>query len=537
MLVQEQLVRISDGTLLATDVFRAADERPRPVLLVQTPYGRAGLRQGLDPVSLVRSGWAVVLQDIRGRWDSGGSYRPWHHDAADGADVIAWCRDQPWSDGSVVMQGASYDGITAWLAASTLPPGLAAISPVVSSADVYDPMITSGGTLNLGFLANWGLGHVTVGDPGTSAEVAGRAADLLASWERTVERADVVEQIAACFPPAQEWFGIWRGDERRTWVEPLEGTPLQRDGLPAFHLTGWFDTFVEGALRAYSVLRATPAGGAQRLVVGPWAHASVFATSCGDLEFGPRASGWDRFPGEQQEFLRRAAAGQDTGGGATIWVIGAQDWAELDHWPPPTSATSLYADLAGRRTAQWRREPVDSAGRLEWEHDPARPVPTTGGRILHPDPPHGPGPRDRGTLHARDDVAVVTSPALDADLLIMGEPELDLTLTSSTALTDLHVQLVQRTPDGRAVGLVGRAHRLALTPHEPTRVRVGLGTIAALIPAGHEIAVELASSNFPAHDVLPEAGSRRVDVAAGRQLRLTLPLWDGRAGRAAPATP
>ncbi|WP_163542035.1 CocE/NonD family hydrolase [Occultella kanbiaonis] len=532
VLVAIEMVEVSEGAALATEVIRVADGRPHPVLLVRTPYGRAGLRQGLDPVALARTGWAVVLQDIRGRWDSGGSYRPFHQDTPDGADVIAWCRAQPWCNGSVVMQGASYDGVTAWLAASTLPDGLAAIAPVVSTAAIYDPLITSDGTLNLGLLANWCLGHVTVGNNGTAPDVAERAADALGDWPQTVARDDVVDLIAECFPPAAEWFTSWRtGDRTPAWQEPLAaGTPLRSEGLPVYHLTGWFDTFVEGALAAYCTLLTTAAAASQRLVVGPWSHAAVFSTSCGDVDFGQRASGWDRFPQEQQTFLRAAAAGGAPEAGASIWVIGDEDWTELEQWPPPTTMQVMFAALDGDQ-ARWQASAAMPAGALTWRHDPQHPVPTVGGRTLHPVPPAPAGPRDRAALSGRPDVVVISTEVLERDRTVMGEAYLDLTLTSETAEVDVHAYLVDVDQAGRAIGLVGAAHRLSVVPGKPERVRVGLGTIAARVAAGHRLAVQLASSDFPAHDVAREPGRRTISITPAQPLTLSLPIWDGTSGR------
>ena len=63
-------VTTPDGVALATDVTVADDGEPHPVLLFRTPYGRASVRGSHDAIGLARLGWAVVTQDVRGRWDS-----------------------------------------------------------------------------------------------------------------------------------------------------------------------------------------------------------------------------------------------------------------------------------------------------------------------------------------------------------------------------------------------------------------------------------------------------------------------------------
>src|SRR5688572_9675631 len=103
-----------DGVRLATDVVRQDDGERRPVLLVRTPYSRPGAWQAHDPVGFARRGWAVVLQDVRGRGQSEGVFRPFHQEIEDGFDTVTWCAAQEWSDGRVTMTGMSYNGATQW---------------------------------------------------------------------------------------------------------------------------------------------------------------------------------------------------------------------------------------------------------------------------------------------------------------------------------------------------------------------------------------------------------------------------------------
>ena len=103
------------------EVTVADDGQRHPVLLARTPYGREFLRTLHDSVALAREGWAVVLQDVRGRFGSDGAFNPVLQESADGAAAVAWCAAQPWSTGRVAMPGGSYQGYAAWAAA--LQPG------------------------------------------------------------------------------------------------------------------------------------------------------------------------------------------------------------------------------------------------------------------------------------------------------------------------------------------------------------------------------------------------------------------------------
>ena len=133
-------VAMRDGVTLYADIYRPDTTDPVPVLLQRTPYNKAlgSSRMGnLDPIRAASHGYAVVIQDTRGRFASEGEFYPFLNEADDGYDTVEWCASQPWSTGKVGMFGASYVGATQWLAAMAVPPSLAAIVPRITSSDYY----------------------------------------------------------------------------------------------------------------------------------------------------------------------------------------------------------------------------------------------------------------------------------------------------------------------------------------------------------------------------------------------------------------
>ncbi len=115
-------VPMRDGVRLATDVYLPTGHTgPLPVLLERTPYGKdeptrrertaadpAPLRRGEVAERFAREGYAVVVQDCRGRFDSEGQFTKYLGEARDGADTMAWIVAQPWCNGSVGTYGLSY---------------------------------------------------------------------------------------------------------------------------------------------------------------------------------------------------------------------------------------------------------------------------------------------------------------------------------------------------------------------------------------------------------------------------------------------
>jgi len=159
---KDVMVRMRDGVELATDTW-VPDQAPAPTLLVRLPYGKdltALLAYGLMPnlFALIEAGYAVVYQDCRGTFRSGGEFVPMVNEPNDGADTIAWLVEQPWCDGNIGTFGASYLGFVQWASAS-VSPHLKAIAPAVTTTDYYTtPWYSEGGALSWHTVQSWSTG-------------------------------------------------------------------------------------------------------------------------------------------------------------------------------------------------------------------------------------------------------------------------------------------------------------------------------------------------------------------------------------------
>src|SRR5436190_6733174 len=113
----EQSVRVKmrDGVLLAADIYRPLSDEKFPVLLERTPYNRTD--EAAMANELASHGYIVVLQDTRGRYESGGDFYPFRDESADGYDTVEWSAQLDGSSGKVGMFGGSYVGATQMLAA------------------------------------------------------------------------------------------------------------------------------------------------------------------------------------------------------------------------------------------------------------------------------------------------------------------------------------------------------------------------------------------------------------------------------------
>ena len=122
---------------------------------MRTPYGKGtAISASYEP--FVEHGYAVVVEDVRGRYRSEGVFRPLEQEPADGDDTLNWIARQPWSDGKVGMLGASYLGVVQWKVAALNNPHLKAMFPSVSGCDDYrDRFYSPGGAMKLGQRLLW----------------------------------------------------------------------------------------------------------------------------------------------------------------------------------------------------------------------------------------------------------------------------------------------------------------------------------------------------------------------------------------------
>jgi len=131
---KEVNIPMKDGILLNTSLFVPKGKGPFPAVLVRTPYSTYSEEWLGQAFNLFRI--AVVLQDVRGKYRSGGEYYPFMNERADGLQTLKWIREQPWSDGKVAGWGASYVGYTQWAISDSLD----FLTLLVTGARLYDFM-------------------------------------------------------------------------------------------------------------------------------------------------------------------------------------------------------------------------------------------------------------------------------------------------------------------------------------------------------------------------------------------------------------
>ena len=568
------MVPMRDGVRLATDAWIPAGG-PAPVLLVRLPYGKdmIGLyAYGLAPnfFALIEAGYAVVYQDCRGTFRSGGEFAPMVNEPSDGADTVAWLLEQPWCDGNIGTFGASYLGFVQWASASASDQ-LKAIAPAVTTTDYYaTPWYSEGGALSLHAIQTWTTLMALAGAQRAMAAGSGDPQALMGLVGMAADPGAHLAELPVRARPLLEkqwpwWAEILAHPARDQFWQDLSVADRFADiTVPALNIGGWFDIFASSTARTFTELKkrggSADARDGQRLIIGPWDHLNSTGVYP-DRQFGLMADArYADLTGAHQRFfdrwLRGRAGALDGSAPVRIFVMGIDQWRDEQDWPlPDTSYVDYYLDSSGRaNTANGDGglggAPPDSEHADTYLYDPQRPVPTLGGRVMSPATANEAGPVDQRRAESRDDVLCYTTPVLERPVEVTGHVSLTLFASSSAPDTDFTGKLVDVFPDGRAIFLTDgilRAryrHSLAdpelLTPGQIYEVAIDLSVTSNVFLPGHRIRLEISSSNFPRFDrntnsggTITEDREEDVQVAVnrifhgpGHPSRLVLPVID-----------
>ena len=515
-------MKTRDGVTLYADVYAPKAAGKYPVLLARTPYGKSGHYNVIFGREAASDGFIVVIQDVRGRYTSGGKWYPFRHEIQDGYDTVEWAARLPHSDGRVGMFGASYVGVTQLLAAVGRPPHLAGICPVVTASNYFENWTYQGGEFEQWFDESWTaeLAQDTADRSLRKATNARTGADVLPLDHFPVFNIPAGLDGAALTRSLAPYFLDWLAHPTYDsyWKQWSIEEHYSRIGVPALTIAAWYDPFLGGSLRNYMGLKAHAATAAarsgQRLVIAVGGH-SGWGRKVGDVDFGPAADFDDSattldwyeylFKGAKNEF-----AGPDP---VRIFVMGIDKWRNEPGWPPPgMKQVPYYLHSAGKAntdagdgmlsTRRAAAEPPD-----RYVYNPANPVPTIGGPLCC-DPEHlEPGARDQRPVESRPDVLVYTTPPLRQNLDVIGPVTLRLYASSSAVDTDFTGKLVDVSPDGFArnvtEGILRASFRnsmIAPTPIQPGKIylyTIDLWATGNVFLKGHRIRLEVSSSNFP----------------------------------------
>lgn len=494
--VQTVMVPMRDGTKLATDIALPSGSGPWSAIVIRTPYGKRAMAGAA--AMAVQRGYASVVQDFRGRFDSQGvDYPVFLHDGwgehQDGYDTVEWIAEQDWCNGKVGGFGISAPGIALNMMAPSRPPHLVCLFVSVAFSSMYHQSMYQGGAFRKALVENWLNGN----------KFHPRSLEIIRDHP--------------------EYDDFWRSNDPEL--------VMHRVNVPVMYVGGWYDIFNAGTINSFTLARHKGDVGARgkcRLVMEPYGHGRSDELVFPNAGSPPTANVFRWF----DTWLKNDGKGADKIPVVHYYVMGdpadknspGNKWKTADDWPVPAKMTPLYFHKDGTL----RKKPIpDRNVSVSYKYDPCNPVPTIGGANLTITK----GPRDQRPVEDRPDVLLFTSDKLDKYLEVTGSVKVKLWASSTATDTDFTAKLCDLYPDGRSMivldGIIRARHRKSMESSElmePGKIYefdIDLWSTSLVFSPGHRIRVAISSSNAPRFEPNPNTGKPsgrddRTAIAANR---------------------
>ncbi len=506
---------MSDGTLLRSDHYYAAGDQPKPTLLMRQPYGRdiASTVVYAHPVWFARHGYNVVIQDVRGRGASEGSFYPFRYEGKDGAETIAWLRSRPECNGRIGMYGFSYQGATQLLAAAEQPEGLQCIAPAMTACDLYRGWFYHNGALRLASSLGWGLQmlkedarRLGLHDASEKLETAWSNVRTQPSFLPYADHPAITDPQLPSY--VRDWFEHDAPGDY--WSSMDLSHTAERITVPALHVSGWYDTYLEGSVRGFELLRQHAASEYARqhqyLLAGPWVHIP-WNDRAGEAHFGEAALlDTDTILLQWFDHWLKDAATFAAKPRVQHFALGANRWFDADA-SSGNSETILYLHSQGRAESRkgngtlsplpTPQDPPDL-----FVYDPEVPVPAPGGPLALS------GMFDQNAIESGNNLLVYTSDPLTEPMHIFGAPRVVIYASTSASHADLTAKLIRVTSTRAEFCCIGIARSTFLfaeqyQPDQVHRWEFTLEPTSYVFAEGDRVRLEIAGSAFPLYDRNP----------------------------------
>lgn len=491
--IENEWIRLSDGTRLAARIWRPADalEHPVPAILEYLPYRKRDFTRTRDePMHhyFAGHGYASLRVDVRGSGDSDGLLDDEYSDLEldDGCEVIAWLAAQPWCTGKVGMFGISWGGFNSLQIAARAPPALAAIITLCASDDRYadDAHYMGGCLLNENQI--WGNVLCTVAALPPDPEIVGDG------WrDAWLARLDHLRHF-----PSRWLRHPWRDDY---WRRGSVCEDYDRIRCPVYAIGGWADGYSNAVPRLLERLQ-----GPRKGLIGPWAHAyphnGVPGPAFGFLQEAVRW--WDHWlkgrpTGVTDEPVLRAWM-QESSIPKPLHQERAGRWVAESEWPSARIGVRRW-NLTGRATLESTR-----GDGVAFEVCSPQTTGLAGGDWC------GFGSEGEAPLDQRPDDGrslVFDMAPLDERLEILGAPFVELHLAVDRPTAAVVVRLNDVAPDGTSERVSFGIHNLThdqthasaepIVPGQRRVVRIQLNDIAHVFEAGHSVRVAVSTGYWP----------------------------------------
>ena len=536
----EYRIPMRDGVELYTAVYSPVEAVDAPILILRTPYGcgpygkdrfPAGLERGYLR-SYIDRGYILVMQDVRGRYMSGGQFvniRPAGQgetdETTDSYDTVDFLlQNVAGHNGRVGFFGCSYPGFYAIMGGLSAHPAVKAVSPQAPVTDWFMGDDTHhNGVLMLGDTFGFipGMSFPSAHEPSEkmpAKPIIPRPDDIYAFYLGC----GTLDSLGRLLGEVPFWSQMAAHPDYDVWWQARDVRRACYNIRPAVLVVGGTfdaeDCF--GAWNLYKAIRRQSPATDCRLVVGPWAHGawSYGDGKLGDFDFGKEA-GWEYYVENFElpffEYYLRDKGTSDGLPRVAVFTSGSDRWNMLNEWPPRTSREQVFYLAEGGALSG--RKPQAKRSCSVYTSDPSDPVPYQYPRSM---------PRDKAYMvsdqrftDGRSDVLTFVTEPLAEDMTLMGPVTASLETALTTTDADFVVRVIDCFPDeGGKAGyrmlvrgdvMRGRyresfSRPVPFVPGEVANVTFTMPDIAHTFRAGHRLMICVQSSWFPLAERSPQ---------------------------------
>jgi len=556
---QKVMVPMRDGIRLATDIYRPKNEAPAPTIFSRTPYnfntwrdGELSARSLNSALEAVKRGYVYLVQNERGKFFSEGEWDILGPPKTDGYDALTWIAKQSWSNGKVGTIGCSSTAEWQMGLAALDHPAHAAMIPQGFGAGVgrvggfYEQgNWYRGGAVQMLFIS-WLYGVQNTQRPVFPEDISredmvrlSRYFDLApemppVDWTKAMKHLPVMDILknvngpkgifADPAPVATGGRMIQRIPDDPAWYKGGLYHDDEPFGVPSFWFMSWYDVSIGPNLALFNHVRENGKGPEVRAnqfaLVAPVAHCGyrrstantiVGERNMGDarLDYEDLTYGWFDYwlKGEKNGITDRMPK-------VRYYTMGANKWQTSGAWPPEGARmVTYYLDSGGKANTLFgdgklsTSRPGQEDKSDSYTYDPMNPVMSYGGNVCCIGGAIDAGSFDQRMTEARQDILVYTTEPLAEGVEVSGTIEITLYVSSDAKDTDFTVKLLDVYPDGRAFNLDETIQRARYREGYDKKVLMDKGKVYGLevspmstsnyFAAGHNIRIEVSSSNFP----------------------------------------
>jgi hypothetical protein len=550
---KEVYIKMRDGISLYTAIYTPKDQSKKyPMMMQRTPYscapyGPDQFKKSIAPSeTMMKEGYIIVYQDVRGRWMSDGLYDNMRafipnkkskmdvDEASDTYDTIDWLvKNAENNNGNVGIWGISYPGFYSTYSLLSRHPALKAVSPQACISDFFFDDFHHNGAYLLSYWKATPLFGIQKTERTTTP------------WYKIpeLESKDDYQFFLDAGPLSN--LDAYYGKDDEFWQQLKDHSSYddfwQKRGIlqhlkdikPAvMTVGGWFDAEdLYGPLNTYQTIEKTSKN-YNTIVMGPWSHGDWARNSAkaviGNINFGDSISGFFQKNIEAnffRHFLKDNGKGENKLPEAYVFDTGSKDWKTYDVWPPKNAAKESFY-LAQNKLMTTA---LNDGGFQEFISDPKKPVPFTEDINQKGITPRKYMTDDQRFAARRPDVLVYETEILKDNTTLAGDILAELQVSTSGTDSDWIVKVIDVFPAYepetaevapylkmsnyhmmvRSEVMRGRFRNSFSTPkpfvaNEKTEVTIKLQDVMHTFKKGHKIQIQIQSTWFPLIDLNPQ---------------------------------